>query len=148
MEFPQSIKKMYAPCHSCTPTALWELNVKRKKTHQLLGECQLWIWCHLSTGRLGNNWIYSRIWAHFRIWGTLNKPQYLFFTIYIVQNPILITKIFLPHWMQFYIHVRGTWCKKPFGTKLNKIKFWQFEVKRTEVASNYCKAQNTQITTI
>lgn len=131
---------MYAPHHSCAPTALWELNVKQKKTHQL------WIWCHLSTGRPGNSWIYSKIWAHFRIWGTLNKPQYLFFTICIVQNQILITKIFLLHWMQFYIHVRGTGCKNPFGPKLNKIKLWQFEVKRTEVASNYCKAQNTWIT--
>jgi hypothetical protein len=24
---------MYAPCHSCAPSALWELNVKRKLTN-------------------------------------------------------------------------------------------------------------------
>ena len=39
LEFPQSIK-MYAPCHSWAPNALWELNVQQKKTHQLLGECR------------------------------------------------------------------------------------------------------------
>jgi len=50
--------------------------------------------------------------------------------------------------MQFYIHVIGPWCDNPFGPKLNKIKPEQFEVKRTEAASNYCKAQNTWITTI
>jgi hypothetical protein len=50
--------------------------------------------------------------------------------------------------MLFYIHVRETCCKNPFGPKLNTTELQQFEVKRPEVAASYCKAVNTWITII
>jgi hypothetical protein len=49
----------------------------------------------------------------------------LYFAMCIVQNQISTTQILLPHYMQFYIHIRGTWCNNLFGPKLISISEFQ-----------------------